>query len=403
MTSNWATKRVGDLQNEEVLRVEDGNHGEYRPRRDEFSSDGTAFIRAANVVHGTIDFENADRISDTALNRLRKGIGRSQDILLTHKGTVGRVARVPRDSPPFVCSPQTTFWRVLDESQIDRDYLFAYLRSPAFAQQLYARMHGSDMASYVSLTEQKALFVHLPPLDQQHAIGGILGRLDAKIEINRRLARTLEDIAATEFKARFVDFVGSDDLIDTMIGSIPRGWEVGCVGDVCRLEYGKALPAKRRNAGEVVVVGSGGIAGSHDECLYEGPGIVLGRKGTAGSVLWVSGDFFPIDTTFVALGKEGVPLLYLLHALRQANFPHIVADSAVPGLNRNAAYARKLPIPPFDEMEAFETVASPCYRLRDQLLTTAATIEALRDQLLPRLVSGEIRVPSKGQSGQEPT
>jgi len=77
-----------------------------------------------------------------------------------------------------------------------------------------------------------------------------------------------------------------------------KGWEATTLGEHLTLEYGRALPAKNRVTGHVSVFGSNGIVGSHNEKLVSGPGIVVGRKGTAGSVAWASGDFFPIDTTY---------------------------------------------------------------------------------------------------------
>lgn len=139
MGSNDEVATVSSLQEAGALLVEDGNHGEYRPRRDEFVVDGVAFVRAADISGGFVDFERADAIDEVALERLRKGIGLPGDILLTHKGTVGRVARVPNDAPPFVCSPQTTFWRILDPNRLDPG--FSYTGTFALPRSLdsYAR------------------------------------------------------------------------------------------------------------------------------------------------------------------------------------------------------------------------------------------------------------------------
>src|SRR2546429_9800457 len=111
MVGEWRTATVTELQREGVLLVEDGNHGEYRPRPDEFVSAGVAFIRAADMDAGRVLFETASRINERARQRITKGIGAPGDVLLSHKGTVGKVALVLDDAPPFVCSPQTTFWR----------------------------------------------------------------------------------------------------------------------------------------------------------------------------------------------------------------------------------------------------------------------------------------------------
>ena len=155
-TVDWLT--VAQLQDTEVLRVEDGNHGEYRPRPHEFVEGGVSlYIRAADMHGERILFDSAKAISNIARQRVRKGIGAGGDILFSHKGTVGKVALAPLDAPEFVCSPQTTFWRTLDEGKLDRRFLFAYLRSPFFIRQWFVRKGETDMADYVSLTAQREL------------------------------------------------------------------------------------------------------------------------------------------------------------------------------------------------------------------------------------------------------
>ncbi len=196
MKSSWRSRTVSQLEAARILLVQDGNHGEYRPRRDELVARGTPHIRAADIGDdGVIDFSGAQRISEVALARIKKGVGARGDVLLTHKGTVGRLARVPSDAPHFVCSPQTTFWRSLDGNQLDQAFLFAYMRSPMFAAQLRVRMNDSDMAPYVSLTAQRAFTVLLPPIAEQRRIASILNAVDDKINSNFRLNLRLDELA----------------------------------------------------------------------------------------------------------------------------------------------------------------------------------------------------------------
>jgi len=181
-----------------LLLVEDGNHGESRPRRHEFSAEGeTSFIRAADLKGGTVNFAEAERIDGTAMNRIRKGIGQPCDVLLSHKGTVGRVAFAPADAPPFVCSPQTTFYRSLDRSALSPRWLQYYLASPGFTRQLASRQGETSMADYVSLTEQRRLYIALPTPTVQNAITDVLSTLDDKIECNTQIARIAPRLAAT--------------------------------------------------------------------------------------------------------------------------------------------------------------------------------------------------------------
>ena len=106
--SDWPERKVIDLQNDGLLIVADGNHGNDRPRRDEFCEVGTSFIRAADMDNGRLLFESAQCVNDTAMARIRKGVGAGGDVILSHKGTVGKVAYVPLDAPPFVCSVSYT-------------------------------------------------------------------------------------------------------------------------------------------------------------------------------------------------------------------------------------------------------------------------------------------------------
>ena len=195
-----------DWQQEGALLVEDGNHGENRPRRDEFSDIGMAFIRAADMANYQVLFESAEKINKIAQRRVRKGIGQGGDILISHKGTIGRVARAPLDCPPFVCSPQTTFWRVIDKEQIDPDFLFSLLRSPKFQSEFAVRAGETDMAGYVSLTSQRALALDLPDIEIQREIGEAIAPIDRKIELNRRMNETLEKMAQALFRDWFIDF-----------------------------------------------------------------------------------------------------------------------------------------------------------------------------------------------------
>src|SRR2546428_1268611 len=332
MANVWPTMTVEQLQQRRILLVEDGNHGEYRPRPDEFVSAGVAFIRAADMDSGRVLFESASKINACARQRITKGIGAPGDVLLSHKGTVGKVALVPDDAPAFVCSPQTTFWRPLEQDPLDRKFLYAFLRSPGFHAQLATRAGETDMAPYVSFTSHRGLHVTLPPITTQRTIGNILGTLDDKIELSRRMNETLEALARALFKWWFVDFdpgrakaegrdpglpqpladLFPDRFVDSELGEIPKGWQVRTLGDMLELAYSRALKEDNRRNGSIPVFGSNEQDGWHDEKLVAGPGVIVGRKGNPGVVKWAPTDFFAIDTTFYVVPKPVCPSLYFL-------------------------------------------------------------------------------------------
>jgi type I restriction enzyme S subunit len=234
--------------------------------------------------------------------------------------------------------------------------------------------------------------IPIPRVAEQRRIASVLGVLDDKIASNRRLASLLEETAAAVFRARFVDFAGVEDLEESQGARIPRGWSEVTVRDLARLTYGKALKATDRVAGEVAVVGSSGVIGTHNASIADGPAIIVGRKGTVGSVVWVSRDAWPIDTTFIVEPLDGIDRTFIYFTLLHANLPHLVSDSGVPGLNRNAAEECRAVMPPRVAIDEFALLAWPLFRHKDRLEEEAETLVSVRDVLLPKLISGEIRV-----------
>jgi type I restriction enzyme S subunit len=293
MSFEWPVYKVGDLEAKKLILVQDGNHGEYRPRKNEFVEKGTAFIRAADLGSGVVQFKNAEKINEDALNRIRKGIGKDLDTVLSTKGTVGKIAFVPVGSPKYVCSPQTSFWRSLDYEFIDPQYLYYEIQSRHFVNQIASRKGETDMADYLSLTSQRGLSIRVPPIDEQRKIAFILSSIDKKIELNRQINQTLEHIAQAIFKSWFVDLepvkakiqakqnaqdperaamcaisgktdteldafldastpeqrqqlaataaLFPDEFEDSELGPIPKGWAPIRMDKILELVYGKAL------------------------------------------------------------------------------------------------------------------------------------------------------------------
>ena len=123
-------------------------------------------------------------------------------------------------------------------------------------------------------------------------------------------------------------------------------WRKVTLGGFAPFTYGKSLPTrKRKSSGTVPVFGSNGVIGYHDETLTDGPTIVIGRKGTVGAVHYSPCPCWPIDTTFFVTGHDAELMRFKYYAFRNLGLNDMNSDSAVPGLNRNAAHAREVRIP----------------------------------------------------------
>lgn len=249
--------------------------------------------------------------------------------------------------------------------------------------------HGTGR---LNTDEILSLPVFVPSRTEQDEIAAIGEGLDERIHNLRRTNATLEAIAAALFKSRFVDFDGvlPEDMQESEMGAIPKGWRVGTLADLCELKYGKALKATERRKGEVPVYGSGGITGFHDKALVTKPTIIVGRKGTVGSLYWQSTPCFPIDTVFYVEPK--VSLNFCYHAMMLMGLHNLNTDAAVPGLNRDNAYRQGVVIPGAEALQEWDATASSIRARINAADQQAATLATLRDTLLPRLISGQFRV-----------
>jgi type I restriction enzyme S subunit len=422
----WRRATVSELQRDGILLVEDGNHGEYRPRPDEFVDRGVAFIRAADMDGGEVLFESASKINDRARRRITKGIGAPGDVLLSHKGTVGKVALVPEDAPPFVCSPQTTFWRTLDSSRLDRHFLYAFLRSRDFHVQLASRAGETDMAPYVSLTSQRGLYVSVPPIEVQRAIARILGTLDRKINLNRQMNATLDCIARTLFKSWFLDFdpvrakaQGRDSGLpihlsdffpvsfeDSEIGEIPNGWHLRTVDDDFNLTMGQSPPGETYNEiGEGLPFFQGrtdfGFRFPQRRVYCTAPTRFAQPGDTLVSVRAPVGAInMATERCCVGRGVAAVRhklgsrsyTYYFMHSLSQV-FEKFEAEGTVFGsIGKKDFHAITKVAPPDSLVLAFEKIAYPMDEGIYAKTQGIETLGALRDTLLPKLISGELRL-----------
>nr|WP_245250065.1 restriction endonuclease subunit S [Methanolobus bombayensis] len=177
------------------------------------------------------------------------------------------------------------------------------------------------------------------------------------------------------------------------VEEVDEEWEEGTLGDVIELIYGKGLKKEIRTGTGYPVIGSSGVVGYHSEFLVEGPGIVIGRKGTLGKVIYLWNNFFPIDTTYYVKSKvESAGLLYEYFLLKTLNFEEMNSDSAVPGLNRDLALSTEIRIAPLDRLKKFNQFCSPFIDKLRENTKQIHTLEKLRDTLLPKLMSGKVRM-----------
>lgn len=172
-------------------------------------------------------------------------------------------------------------------------------------------------------------------------------------------------------------------------------WEEMLLGDAFEFEYGKALKKENRNGeGSYAVMGSNGIVGYHNEYLIKGPGIVVGRKGAAGEVTYIESDFWPIDTTYYVKPKKNVSLKYGYYLLKSLRLNQFEKSTAIPGLNRNDAYAKAILLPPIEQQNAIvskiEELFSELDKSIEELKTAQQQLKVYRQAVLKWAFEGKL-------------
>jgi len=185
---------LGELVSRGVIALGDG----YRTKRSEHGQPGLRILRAGDIWDGRITPGGADFVSNTYSRQIGPKGSQSGDIVLTTKGSVGRVAVVPPNLEQVVYSPQLCYFRVMDENALDASYLAAWFRSVDLQMQASRLMFKSDMAPYINLQDIRSLKLPVPTIDEQRRQGdpqrALLGSFQAAVTENGRLGRIRDEL-----------------------------------------------------------------------------------------------------------------------------------------------------------------------------------------------------------------
>jgi hypothetical protein len=156
---------------------------------------GLPFAHAGNIQNG-FHLEDADLLQPGSVHLAGDFLSRPGDIVFPSKGTVGRFAFVKPTTSPFVYAPQLCYWRIKRPSLIDPRYLFYWMQGEEFLTQVHQVKSQTTIADYVSLGDQRRMYILAPPLPLQRTIAGILAAYDDLIEKNTRRIANLEERCA---------------------------------------------------------------------------------------------------------------------------------------------------------------------------------------------------------------
>jgi type I restriction enzyme S subunit len=428
----WPKIEVEQLISDGVLAINDG----YRVRNIELGPTGIPFVRGGDIGDGSISTTVKDHIRAEYAERVRAKLTRPFDVAFISKGTVGRVGILRPDQPQSVFAPQVCYWRSLDTKRLVPRFLFYILRSHEFQDNLNAvKTHGSMVADYVSMTDQRRFKLTLPPYKEQVAIANALGVLDDKIELNRRMNTTLEAMARALFQSWFVDFdpvrakrdgrqppnldpataaLFPDQVHNSFVGPIPNGWTIEPVGEVVDC-VGGGTPSTA--VPEYWEGGTHHWATPKDFSSLRAPILLdTDRKLTDAGIAKISSGLLPAGTLllssrapvgYLAIAAMPVAINQGFIALKcnarasnffmlnwcQSNMAEIesrATGTTFAEISKQNFHPIRVVLPQKELMVAFTAKVAPLYAQITDNIRQSRTLAALRDTLLPKLLSGEL-------------
>lgn len=408
--NNWEIFKLGDLIDSISVKHK-------------FNKEKLIFLNTSDVLEGKVlqsDYSDVKGMPGQAKKSIQK-----DDILFSEiRPKNKRFAYIDFEANDYVVSTKLMVLR-RKTKEIDNKYLYLYLTSEKMLDYLQMIAEGrSGTFPQITFSELKSIDINLPPLEEQKAIANILSSLDEKIELNNQMNKTLEEMAQALFKRWFVDFEfpnengepyksSGGEMVDSELGMIPKGWEVSTLSDLCSLETKSEKPFENKEVvyehfslpacdeGKLPVIEMGSEISSNkykidNEC------ILISKLNPSTKRIWN-----PTCTTKNAICSTEF-MVYKPKKVDDKDFCYEIINSDrftefllanVTGstgsrqrtqpkktLEYKIALGDRLIITKFSNM------IKPMHELVKNNIESNKVLRAKRDTLLPKLMSGEIRV-----------
>ena len=383
-----------------------------------FANKGVPIISGAHLRGTRVVDAGNNFITESHAQKLLNSNVFQGDVIFTHAGNIGQVAFIPETSKyeKYVIS-QRQFYLRCNQNKLRPAFITYYFHTYKGRHQLLANTSQVGVPSIARPSSYlKSLQVPLPPLEVQDAIVDLLSVLDDKIENNLRMNETLEAMARAIFKSWFVDFdpvrakmegrhtelpddisdLFPNELVDSEIGQIPKGWKNITVGDLIVPKRGKTITKNKTIEGVIPVV-AGGLepAYFHSQSNVDAPVITISASGAnAGFTRLYNENIWASDCSYISRKQTDTPYFwYVFLKTHQKQIYHMQQGAAQPHIYPSDLMRLELCVP-LDEklIQYFERLALPYFQRISIAQQESKTLAELRDTLLPKLISGEIRV-----------
>ena len=434
MSFDWPAVPLEELTDGTTI-----TYGVVKPGDD--CQDGVKFVRGGDVVAGRILTEQLRTITPEVSQQYARTLLRGGELLISLVGNPGEVALVPASLKGANIARQVGLVRV-DATKADANYVQYFLRSKTGRDVLLAQSKGS-VQQVINLKDLKSVKVPLPPINVQRRVSGFMQSLDGRITLLRETNATLEAIAQALFKSWFVDFdpvrakmegrapegmdeataaLFPDSFEESALGLVPRGWRVGMLGELARIHKGTTNPLSQPDvvfehyslpafdSGQMPVLDRGSEIKSNKSPVPN-KAVLLSKLNPHIPRVWLPSDSgknavcsteFLVFTPTNGASREFVFCQFSTAQFQQALCQLVTGTSnSHQRVKADGVLAMSAVIPLPGAQVAFGDIIRPIFDRIGHNRQQAQTLATLRDTLLPRLISGQLRLPEAQAAAAE--
>ncbi|MBR9728005.1 restriction endonuclease subunit S [Shewanella intestini] len=430
MTSKWSTITLN-----EIVEHQKG----FAFKSKDYVESGTPVVRVSNFTQNSIDTSDLKFVNDEIAVKNKTVTLLESDVVIATVGSwptnpasvVGKTIRVPHSVDGSLLNQNAVRLRVKNKSLSDQTFLYYLLKSQDFADYIVSTAQGSASQASITLKDIYGYELQYPNEFEREIIGNHLASIDKKISNNQQTNQTLEEMAQAIFKSWFVDFdpvkakmngelpegmdaatasLFPEKLVESELGLIPEGWGVGTLSNVAKYcsartnidtitlenyistenmlaeKKGVTVASKLPTAKTVAAYKSGDILVSNIRPYFKKIWLAEGSGGRSNDVLGFESVSKNTDSYLMNLLYQDTFFEYMTRTSKGAKMPRG---------DKTAIMNWEMAVPPVELREAFSAIVDKFYQLIPQNRAQNASLESLRDTLLPKLLSGEIELETK--------
>lgn len=412
----------------------------YAFKTTDFKEDGIPVIKIKNIIPPNIDISDVQYVSQELYLEKAKYALKYNDVLISMTGSninqiasaVGKIGRNKHKNKKLLLNQRVGKLLITDEKNSDYDFLYYYLTQDKVRYSLAASAGGSANQANISPKQIKNIEISIPTLAEQKAIANILSSLDEKIEVNNQINKKLEEMAQAIFKQWFVDYEfpnaegkpyksSGGAMFETEFGIIPEGWEVKSLEEFCDVQKGLSYKGKHLVESGVPLINLGNVQPGggfrKEKCKYydgeykhqhevQVDDIVIANTDmTQERVILGSPAFVPnlkskkiiFTHHLFAFRNLKLPKEYLYYFLKSKSFREraesYATGTTVLAISKSSVLNINFVLPDKETLDLFSVTVKPFLLKIKNINEENVGLEKMRDILLPKLMSGEIRVP----------